>query len=95
MKDDTELDSMLLKSAQEDAALYVKEGAKPLRGAALESLAAQYMEVMAMTRRWARRYDGRVLEKMVYMPPLTPASFSDQDVLAKWAEQLEERVNAR
>ncbi|MFI4920901.1 MAG: hypothetical protein ACHQAZ_04585 [Gammaproteobacteria bacterium] len=85
---------MLLKSAQEDAALFVKEGAKALRGAALESLAAKYMEVMAMTRRWARRYDGRVLEKMVYVPVLTPEDFADQEVLTKWAKHLEERINA-
>ncbi|MFI4967986.1 MAG: DNA topoisomerase (ATP-hydrolyzing) subunit B [Gammaproteobacteria bacterium] len=94
VKDDAELDSMLLKSAQEDAALFVKEGAKALRGAALESLAAKYMEVMAMTRRWARRYDGRVLEKMVYVPVLTPEDFADQEVLTKWAKHLEERINA-
>src|SRR5579863_444519 len=72
VKDDVELNTLLLKSALEDAALYVKTDAKPLRGSALEALAVKYMEVMAMTRRWARRYDARVLEKMVYMPVLTP-----------------------
>ena len=94
VKDDTELDSMLLKSAQEDAALYVKADAKPLRGSALEALAVKYMEVMAMSRRWARRYDARVLEKMIYMPVLTPENFSEAEGLAKWAKALEERLNA-
>ncbi|HEV2111891.1 MAG TPA: DNA gyrase subunit B, partial [Gammaproteobacteria bacterium] len=94
VKDDAELDSMLLKSAQEDAALYVKADAKPLRGSALEALAARYMEVMAMSRRWARRYDARVLEKMVYMPVLMPEDFSEAEGLARWAKALEERLNA-
>ena len=94
VKDDTELDGMLLKSALEDAGLTPKAGAKALRANALETLAAKYMEVMAMIRRWARRYDERVLEKLVYMPVLTPEAFADAAGLAKWAKQLEERLNA-
>ncbi|HET7175050.1 MAG TPA: DNA topoisomerase (ATP-hydrolyzing) subunit B [Gammaproteobacteria bacterium] len=94
VKDDTELDGMLLRSALEDAGLTPKAGAKALRGSALEALAAKYVEVMAMVRRWARRYDARVLEKLVYMPALTPEAFADAAGLAKWAKQLEERLNA-
>ncbi|HEV2332730.1 MAG TPA: toprim domain-containing protein, partial [Gammaproteobacteria bacterium] len=94
VKDDTELDGMLLKSALEDAGLTPKAGAKVLRGSALEALAAKYVEVMAMVRRWARRYDARVLEKLVYMPTLTPEAFADATGLANWAKQLEERLNA-
>ena len=93
VKDDLELDSMLLKSAMEDSSLTPKTDAKPLRGSALEALAAKYMEVMAMTRRWARRYDERVLEKLVYMPALTPDNFSEEAVLIKWAKTLEELLN--
>ncbi|HEU5399214.1 MAG TPA: DNA topoisomerase (ATP-hydrolyzing) subunit B [Gammaproteobacteria bacterium] len=94
VKDDAELDGMLLKSALEDSSLIPKAGAKALRGTALEALAAKYMEVMAMARRWARRYDARVLEKLVYMPVLTPEAFADAAGLTKWAKQLEERLNA-
>jgi DNA gyrase subunit B len=93
VKDDVELNILLLKSAQEDAALYVKSGAKALKGPALEAVAAKYMEVMAMTRRWARRYDERVLEKLVYMPALTPEQFAEPEVLGGWAKLLEERLN--
>ncbi|HEX2667332.1 MAG TPA: DNA topoisomerase (ATP-hydrolyzing) subunit B [Gammaproteobacteria bacterium] len=93
VKDDVELNSMLLKSALEDAALVVKSGAKPLKGAALEALAGKYVEVMAMIQRWARRYDAHVLEKLIYMPVLAPESFSDEDALAKWAKDLDGRLN--
>ncbi len=94
VKDDVELNTMLLKSAQEDAALYVKEGAKPIKGAALEALAGKYVEVMAMIQRWARRYDAHVLEKLIYTRPLTPESFADTDKLEQWAKDLDARVNA-
>src|SRR5690348_8419614 len=102
VKDDIELDSMLLKSALEDAAISAgttpdakkKDSMAKLAGKSLESLAAKYMEAMAMIRRWARRYDARVLEKMVYMPVLTPENFADAEGLAKWAKALEERLNA-
>jgi len=94
VKDDLELNTMLLKSALEDAVLLVKAGAKPLKGAALEALAAKYTEVMAMTRRWTRRYDERVLEKLVYMPGLSPEQFAEPEALTQWTKTLEERLNA-
>ncbi len=93
VKDDVELNSMLLKSAQEDAALVVKAGAKALKGAALEAVAGKYVEVMAMILRWARRYDARVLEKLIYMPVLTTEQFSDEEALTKWAKELDGRLN--
>jgi len=94
VKDDIELNTMLLKSAQEDASLVVKAGAKPIKGAALESLAAKYVEVMAMIQRWARRYDAQVLEKLIYMPVLTAESFDDVEKLTQWTLELDKRLNA-
>ncbi|HEY4128429.1 MAG TPA: DNA topoisomerase (ATP-hydrolyzing) subunit B [Gammaproteobacteria bacterium] len=93
VKDDVELNTMLLASAQEDAALTVRAGAKPLKGPALATLAAKYVEVMAMMQRWARRYDALVLEKLLYMPVLTPESFDDVVGLNKWAQELDKRLN--
>ena len=93
VKDDIELNTMLLASAQEDASLTVKAGAKPLKGAALATLAAKYVEVMAMMQRWARRYDANVLEKLLYMPVLTAESFDDVAGLTQWAQELDRRLN--
>jgi DNA gyrase subunit B len=94
VKDDIELNSLLLKSAQEDASLVVKTGAKPIKGTALEALAAKYVEVMAMMQRWARRYDAQVLEKLIYMPVLTAESFDDAEKLTQWVKELDKRLNA-
>ena len=68
VKDDIELNTMLLASALDDAALHVNNAAPPLSGPGLESLARQYMEVQAIIKRWARRYDERLLDQLIYMP---------------------------
>ncbi|MGA0018466.1 MAG: DNA topoisomerase (ATP-hydrolyzing) subunit B, partial [Steroidobacteraceae bacterium] len=50
VKDDAELNALLLNAALDDAALYLNPEAPPLRGPGLESLARQYVEVQAIVR---------------------------------------------
>jgi DNA gyrase subunit B len=95
VKDDLELNAILLNNAVDSAALYVNEGAPPLQGAGLEMLARQYMEVQAIIKRWSRRYDARLLEQLIYTPVLSAASFDSPDVLRDWSAQLERQINAR
>ena len=45
-------------------------------------------------RRWARRYDERFLEQLLYVPKLTPESFDRIDALQDWCRNLELRLNA-
>jgi DNA gyrase subunit B len=52
------------------------------------------MEVQAIIRRWARRYDDRLLEQLVYMPEVSPANFDRQEWLRGWARDLDQRLNA-
>jgi DNA gyrase subunit B len=94
VKDDTELNSLLLNAALDDAELHVNADAPPLSGAGLESLARRFMEVQAIIKRWSRRYDERVLEQMLYLPELTVAAFDGPGVLKDWCRQLELRLNA-
>jgi DNA gyrase subunit B len=93
VKDDAELNALLLNSALEDAALHVNAAAPPLRGSGLEMLARKYMEVQSIIRRWSRRYDDRLLEQLVYMPVATPADFDRPDWLRAWVADLESRLN--
>ena len=93
VKDDAELNAMLLNSALEDAALHLNAAAPPLRGPGLESLARQYVEVQAIIRRWARRYDERLLEQLLSMPVVTRAEFDRADWIGAWAKDLETRLN--
>ncbi|MDE2023272.1 MAG: DNA topoisomerase (ATP-hydrolyzing) subunit B [Gammaproteobacteria bacterium] len=94
VKDEAELNGLLLRSATEGAQLHVNASAPAMGVTALDALASRYMEVLAMIRRWARRYDERVLEKLLYVQVVSPEKFSDTVWLGNWASTLEQRLNA-
>jgi DNA gyrase subunit B len=93
VKDDVELNAVLLSTAIDGAALHVTAEAPPLSGLGLESLARKYVEVQAIVRRWARRYDERFLEQLLYVPVLSTESFDRIDALRDWCRNLEQRLN--
>jgi DNA gyrase subunit B len=93
VKDDLELNALLLATAIDGASLHVNAGAPPLSGLGLESLARKYVEVQSIVKRWARRYDERFLEQLLYAPVLTPDSFDKIDVLRDWCRNLELTLN--
>jgi DNA gyrase subunit B len=94
VKDDNELNAVLLSTALETAALHVNSAAPPLTGSGLELLARKYMEVQAIIKRWSRRYDDRLLEQLIYMPEVTAADFDRPEWLRGWARELNEHLNA-
>src|SRR5690242_10912246 len=73
VKDDGELNSLLLTSATADAALYAEAGAAPIQGTTLETLALHYTEANLIIQRWGRRYDAEVLRTLMSMQPIAPA----------------------
>jgi DNA gyrase subunit B len=93
VKDDTELNAMLLNAALEDAELHLNSSAPPLRGAGLESLARQYVEVQGIIVRLARRYDARLLEQLLYVPVVSRNDFDRPDWLQAWAAELASRLD--
>ncbi len=95
LKDEAELNAMLLKQALEDAELYGDPAQPPMVGSALEALARRWMEVAAIMRRSARRYDQRVLEQLLYMPEVTQADHDRIDWLTQWGKTLEAQLNAQ
>ncbi|HLQ13948.1 MAG TPA: DNA gyrase subunit B [Steroidobacteraceae bacterium] len=94
VKDENELNALLLSSALEAASLQVSAGAPPLSGSALELLARRYMEVQAIIRRWARRYDERLLDALIYQPEVKLESFDRPGFLAGWCAGLVSSLNA-
>jgi DNA gyrase subunit B len=94
VKDDVELNAVLLGTAIDGAALHVTAEAPPLSGLGLESLARKYVEVQAIVRRWARRYDERFLEQLLYVPVLSTEAFDRADALRDWCRNLEQRLNS-
>jgi len=95
VKDDNELNAMLLTSALENSALYVNGAAEALSGSALEMLARHYMEVQAITRRWMRRYDERLLEQLIYVPAVKSSDLDQSGFMREWIRTLETQLNAR
>jgi DNA gyrase subunit B len=93
VKDDIELNALMLNTAIDGAALHVNSDAPALSGLGLESLARKYVEVQAIVHRWARRYDDRFLEQLLYVPKLTPEAFDRIDPLRDWCRNLEQRLN--
>jgi DNA gyrase subunit B len=94
VKDDVELNAMLLRSALEDAELHVSAEAEAMPATALDTLARRYMEFQAGARRSQRRYDLHVLEQMLHVPEITATDREDADKLAAWGQQLEKLLNA-
>ncbi|HQR48621.1 MAG TPA: DNA topoisomerase (ATP-hydrolyzing) subunit B [Steroidobacteraceae bacterium] len=93
VKDDGELNRMLLRSALEDAELHVNAGAEAMSAGALETLARRYMEFQAAAKRSPRRYDLHVLEQMLQLPELSAADREDAAKLSAWGAQLETMLN--
>ena len=89
VKDDGELNSLLLTSAIADASLYAAAGAVPIQGATLESLALQYTEANSIIQRWARRYDADVLRTLMSMEPIAPSELDEAEPRDRWAQRLE------
>src|ERR1700759_4275929 len=75
VKDENELNAMLLTAALENTTMVVRSGAEALSGLGLESLATKYVEVQGIVTRWARRYDDRFLEQLLYVPKLTTEAY--------------------
>ena len=94
VKDDVELNSVLLNTALEQAALHVNSDAPPIQGTALEMLAHKYMEVQAIIKRWSRRYDDRLLDQLIYMPEVKTDNFDQADWLRDWGQHLHQSLNA-
>ena len=95
VKDDAELSAYLLAMALDGAALRVAADAPALSGTALETLARDYMAVMAIVRRLARRYDAALLEQLLYQPPLAVTDLTNAARLRVWADALLAALQAR
>ncbi len=93
LKDDDDLNRYLLQAALENASLCVNSEAPPLAGESIEGLAQAYITTMATVNRLSRRYDRTFIEKLIYMPTVTPELLDDPASLAEWMEEMTGRLN--
>jgi len=89
VKDDAELDSLLLRSALDNAALHANGTGAPLEGDALRSLAEQFVLVTAVIQRLSRRYDSRILEQLLLQPEVESSRYQDREWMTGWAASLQ------
>jgi DNA gyrase subunit B len=94
VKDDVELNQILLRSALEDAQLTVRGGNEPMPVEMLEALARRYLDFQNVVRRSPRRYDSHVLEQMMLVPEVAPSDREDPDKLLAWGARLATALNA-
>jgi DNA gyrase subunit B len=95
VKDDMELNALLLKSALDGASIVLAgDDQPPLQGEALGSLCREFILVMAIIDRLSRRYYGNMLEQLISLPELTPERFSDAVWLTAWGAELAQALNA-
>ena len=97
VKDDAELNAVLLKNALDEAAVHAgpvgDAAARVISGGELETLAKQYVDVQAIFAKWARRYDPKLLEQLLNLPVVRHEDLTNAALLTSWARQLEERLN--
>ncbi|MBD3610127.1 MAG: DNA topoisomerase (ATP-hydrolyzing) subunit B, partial [Gammaproteobacteria bacterium] len=93
VKDDTELSEYLLQNALDGTSLYVGGDAPAISGVPLESLARDYVTVMSAIQRLSKRYNGNVLEKMIYLPAIDLEKQRDESVMQDWFSYMESRLN--
>ena len=88
LKDDAELESYLLQSAIDSAALWTEDGAPAIQGVALENLSKEYFKTQHVLRRLSRRYNPVFLEMMIDHPPMTVDLLNDYDGLTAWIKEF-------
>jgi DNA gyrase subunit B len=94
VKDDAELNSLLLTSATDEAMLTPRPGASVIQGKELERLALQYMEIDSIIQRWGKRYDANVLRAMMSLAQITPTDFASFEFRQRWSRELEQQLKA-
>ena len=95
VKDDTELNSLLLSSAIDGATLYPGGDAAPIEADTLDTLAREYTQVKAIIERWGRRYDPEVLDAMIWLPVISESDLGSVAAMQAWCAELEQRLGTR
>ena len=97
LKDDHELNELLLTQALDDANLHLAADAPAITKEAFEALAREHGQIENLIKR-LHRYDSRVLHALIEAPELTRATFADllalEDWLAAYQRQLDRFAEA-
>ncbi len=93
VKDDGELNALILANALDGAELHMSSDAPAIQGEALEVLASKYMEAKSIIERWSRRYGEEVLKAMMYLPMISELNELDAAAISEWTQKLEAHLS--
>jgi len=91
VKDDGELDGIVMEFALTDASLRVG-GSNVLEEAALRNVSADHLALQGILKRLQRRIPMEFLDVMRQLSPLKPEDLSQPSVVAAWAQACRERL---
>ena len=91
VKDEAELQSYLLDSALEGASLYA--AGRVIAGKEFAQLCQAHLAAEEVIRRLGRRYDAKLLHKLIYLPTLTSALLKNEKSSETYAAELQGRLN--
>ena len=95
VKDDKELNAYLLQLAIEGAQLHLDDDLPALTDIALETLARQYMTILAIFDRLQQNMMPEMLRELIDLPALTESILLDEQAMKNWAENLQIRLNEK
>jgi DNA gyrase subunit B len=93
VKDDEELNRILLDMALDGAQLMVGAETPAISVEALDALARQYFRVRGVQQRLSRRMEPQVVEELLNLPSLGGADLADPQTMRQWGERLVARLN--
>ena len=88
VKDDIELNDIILSSAIEGVDFRVSDGAPPLKDTAFETLARSYFLAKEAANRLSSKYNYTLLWALAKSAPLATVSFENEKDVSKWANEL-------
>lgn len=94
VKDEKELETLLIKSALDGASLHLGDG-NTISGSAFEELVAEFHGAMNIIRRISKRYPKEFLELLMYMPVVTETTLSQQSDMEALMQDMQAKLNAQ
>ena len=94
LKDDTELVGYLIETALDGALLSCAPNSRPIQGEALARLCNAFQAVENTIKRLARRYDTKLLKKLMYMPSLTLSVLKSAKQIEAFVGELQGRLSS-
>jgi len=92
LKDDHELNELLLTQALDDANLHLSADSPAITKEAFEALAREHGQIENLIKR-LHRYDRRVLHALIEAPELTRATFADAHALQEWLAAYQRQLD--